>query len=237
MLLVALVCSVCAAVTASAVEAGPANPPGAGKAPVPATPAKRDAGWERRHDGMVAEAKKGGADLLFIGDSITDGWRGAGKESWKKNFEPLKAVNFGIGGDRTEHLLWRLQNGELEGITPKLAVLMIGTNNTAAGHKPDDIAAGVTAVIATVRAKSPNTKVLLLAIFPRGAGANDAKRLNNQKVNEIIAKLDDGGKTVKYLDVNAKFLQPDGTLTKEIMPDLLHLSAKGYNIETEAILP
>ena len=149
----------------------------------------------------------------------------------------MKAANFGIGGDRTEHLLWRLQNGEMEGITPKLAVLMIGTNNTAGGHKPEDIAAGVTAIIEAVKAKSTKTKVLLLAIFPRGPDAKAAKRLNNDKVNALIAKLDDGGKTVKYLDIGAKFLQPDGTLTKEIMPDLLHLSAKGYEIETETILP
>ena len=212
-----------------------ADPAGEKKAPVPATPAKRDAGWEKRHAGMVEEAKKGGIDLLFIGDSITDGWRGAGREAWKKNFEPLKAANFGIGGDRTQHVLWRLQNGELEGLSPKLAVLMIGTNNGS--DKPEDIAAGVAAILETLKAKCPKAKVLLLAIFPRGADAKDPRRVNNDKVNALIAKLDDGGKAVKYLDIGAKFLQPDGTLTKEIMPDLLHLSPKGYEIETEAILP
>jgi len=213
----------------------PPDPAAEKKAPAPATPAKRDANWEKRHAGMVELAKKGGVDLLFIGDSITDGWRGAGREVWKKSIEPLKAANFGIGGDRTQHILWRLQNGELEGLGPKLAVLMIGTNNGS--DQPEDIAAGVAAILETLKAKCPQTKVLLLAIFPRGPDAKDARRVNNDKVNALIAKLDDGGKTVKYLDIGAKFLQPDGVLTKEIMPDLLHLSPKGYEIEAEAILP
>ncbi len=226
-----------AASAALAVEAAPAKPEASKAVPAAARPAKREASWVKRHEGMVDEAKKGGIDLLFIGDSITDGWRGAGKDVWKKNFEPLKAANFGIGGDRTEHLLWRLQNGELEGIAPKLAVLMIGTNNTHAGHQPEEIAAGVSAIIETVKAKCPKARVLLLAVFPRGPDAKDAKRLNNDKVNALIAKLDDGGKTVKFLDIGAKFLDADGMLSKKIMWDLLHPTARGYEIEAEAILP
>src|SRR5438552_5987443 len=100
------------------------------------TPAPRDPGWVKRHEGFVKIAQKGDVDLLFLGDSITDGWRGGGKKVWEANFAPLKAANFGIGGDRTEHVLWRIQNGELEGIKPKLVVLMIGTNN--GGDSKDD---------------------------------------------------------------------------------------------------
>jgi lysophospholipase L1-like esterase len=188
----------------------------------------------KRHDQFLEIAKKGGVDLLFLGDSITDGWRGKnGKKVWDENFEPLKAANFGIGGDRTEHVLWRLKNGELEGITPKLAVIMIGTNNGK--DSAEDVAAGITAIVKEVRTKSPTTKVLLLAIFPRGEKPNPGRE-KNDKVNEIVSKIDDK-KDVKYLDIGAKFLAEDKTISKEIMPDFLHLSEKGYQIWAEATLP
>src|SRR5208337_5244157 len=129
-----------------------------------AKPAPKD---EKRHDGFVAIAKKGGVDVLFLGDSITDGWRGSGKDVWKEKFEPLKAANFGIGGDRTQHVLWRLQNGELEGIKPRAAVIMIGTNNLGA-NTAEEIADGIKAIVAEIQKKQPETKILLLGIFPRG---------------------------------------------------------------------
>jgi len=197
-------------------------------------PAPRDAGWVKRHEGFVEIAKKGGVDFLLMGDSITDGWRGKGKAVYAEHFEPLKAANFGIGGDRTQHVLWRLQNGELDGITPKLCMLMIGTNNGK--DSAEDVAAGITAIVKELQKKSPTTKVLLLAIFPRGEKPNPGRE-KNDKVNTMIAKLDDGGKTVKYLDIGPKFLEPDGTLPKEIMPDALHPNEKGYEIWAEAMGP
>ncbi len=209
------------------------------------TPAKRDKAWVKRHDGFVAIAKKGGVDVLFLGDSITDGWRfKGGKAVWDKNFEPLKAANFGIGGDQTQHVLWRLQDGELDGITPKVAVLMIGTNNTGA-QKAEPIAEGITLIVKTIQEKSPKTRVLLLGVFPRGEKAvvKEGKktvpakiRVKIADINQIIAKLDNG-KSVRYLDIGSKFTQRDGSLTKEIMPDYLHPSARGYEIEAEAIMP
>lgn len=201
------------------------------------TPVPRDKGWLKRHEGFVEIAKKGGVDVLFLGDSITDAWRGkAAQPTWDKHFAPLKAANFGIGGDRTEHVLWRIQNGELEGIMPKAVVLMIGTNNTGA-NSAEQIAEGITVIVKTIREKSPQSKVLLLGVFPRDPKADTPRREKIKKINEIISKLDDGGKTVKYLDIGDKFLQSDGTLTKDIMPDFLHLSARGYEIWGEAILP
>src|SRR5205807_2434444 len=140
-----------------------------------------------------------------LGDSITDGWRGGGQEVWKKTFEPLKAANFGIGGDRTEHVLWRLQNGELEGINPKVAVLMIGTNNTGS-NSVEQIADGIKAIVAEIHHQKPHTKILLLGVFPRSPKAADPVRQKIKDVNNIIATLDDGGKTVRYLDIGAKFL-------------------------------
>jgi len=188
-----------------------------------------------RHKQFLAIAKKGGVDVLFLGDSITHGWEG--QKAWKKHFEPLKAANFGIGGDQTGHVLWRLTEGkELEGISPKVVVLMIGTNNSGR-DSAGQIAAGIKLIVKTIQEKSPTTKVLLLGIFPRGEKAGTAIRKKLANVNDIVAKLDDGGKTVKYLDIGTKFTEEDGSLSKSIMPDYLHLSARGYEIWAEAITP
>lgn len=204
-----------------------------------ATPAPKTGGWVKRHEGFVEECKKGGYDVLFMGDSITDAWRGgAPRKIWDATFAPLKAANYGISGDRTQHVLWRMQNGEYEAPgLPKVMVLMIGTNNI--GQKDPEPAssaiAGIEAILKLVRAKSPSTKVLLLGVFPRGEKPDHAHRAVIKEINTAIAKHDDGGKTVKFLDIGDKFLQADGTLTKEIMPDFLHLSEKGYQIWADAI--
>jgi lysophospholipase L1-like esterase len=193
-------------------------------------------GPEARHQRFLERAKKGDVEVLFLGDSITQGWEGSGKEAWKKHYEPLKAANFGIGGDRTQHVLWRITEGkELEGITPKAAVLMIGTNNMGS-NSAEQIADGVRAIVAELRHQKPHMKVLVLGIFPRSPKASDPVRGKIKEVNQSIAKLDDG-KNVKYLDIGDKFLEPDGSLTKETMPDYLHLSKKGYQIWADAVGP
>ena len=199
-------------------------------------PVPRDAKWVTRHDGFVEIAKQGGVDLLFLGDSITDFWRGSGKAVWDKNFAPLKAANFGISADRTQHLLWRLQNGELDGIKPRLAVLMIGTNNLG-GNSDEEIVAGIQAIIGELHAKTPTTRLLLLGIFPRSEKPDAPARARIKNINAMLAKLDDGGKSIKYLDIGAKFLEADGTLPKSVMPDGLHPKADGYQIWADAILP
>ncbi len=192
---------------------------------------KPDANWMKRHDGFVAIAKKGDCNILFQGDSITDGWRGKeGKATWDQFFAQFKAENFGIGGDKTEEVLWRLQNGELDGIKPKLVVLMIGTNNTNGKLTAEQIADGIKAIVKTIHDKSKESKVLLLAVFPRDEKPGTPRREKIAAINKIIAKLDDGGKTVKYMDIGASFLKADGTLPKDIMPDFLHPNAKGYQI-------
>jgi lysophospholipase L1-like esterase len=210
---------------------------GAGEKKNPATtPAPRDDNWLKRHEGFVDIAKKGDVDVLFLGDSITDAWRGkAAQPTWEKHFASLKPANFGIGGDRTQHVLWRLANGELDGITPEVVVLMIGTNNTGS-DSAEQIAEGVEAIVKTIRTKSPTTKVMLLAVFPRGEQPGTPVRAKIDDINKTISKLDDGG-NVRYLDIGKKFLQDDGTLSKEIMPDFLHLSARGYAIWGETITP
>jgi lysophospholipase L1-like esterase len=189
--------------------------------------------WLVRHEGFNTIAKKGGVDLLFVGDSITDAWRNAGKGIWTQRYEPLKAANFGIGGDKTEHVLWRLQNGNLDGIQPKVAVLMIGTNNTGRDTAPQ-IAEGITAIVREIHKRCPATKVLLLAVFPRAEKADNPARAKIAEINAIIAKLDDGQK-VFFLDIGQKFLAADGTLPKSIMPDALHPNANGYMIWADAM--
>lgn len=187
------------------------------------------------HEQFVAIAREGAAELVFLGDSITAGWNSK-KEIWDAAFGTYKPANFGIGGDRTQHVLWRITNGELDGIKPKAVVLMIGTNNVGS-DSAEGIAAGITKIVQTIRSKQPQAKILLLAVFPRGEKADsNPQRDKLKEVNAIIAKLDDG-KAVYFLDIGEKFLQPDGSLTKEIMPDFLHLTAAGYQIWADAIGP
>jgi lysophospholipase L1-like esterase len=192
--------------------------------------------WISRHESNVAAAKKGGVDLLFLGDSITDGWRWGqghgGLNVWPKYYAARHAANFGIGGDRTEHVLWRLEHGEVDGIKPKVVVLLIGTNNTGR-NTPPEIVEGVTAVVQELHTKLPESKVLLLAIFPRGEKDNPVRE-QIKEINRQLAKLDDG-KTVRFLDLGPKFLEPDGTLSRELAPDLLHVNEKGYQIWADAM--
>lgn len=211
----------------------------ADETPLPTTvnPVPRDPKWVQRSEGFSEEAKKGGYELVFLGDSITDGWRGKnGKEAWDKYYAPRKALNLGIGGDRTQHVLWRLDHGNVDGLHPKLVVLMIGTNNSnKEDNTAEEIGAGITAIVKKLREKLPETKVLVLAIFPRGANPSP-QREKNAGASKIASQLADG-KNVFYLDIGPKFLAEDATLSKEIMPDLLHLSPKGYQIWAESIEP
>jgi lysophospholipase L1-like esterase len=198
--------------------------------------ARSDAWWMKRQEQINANVGKGDAQLLLIGDSITQGWEGNGaREVWQKYYGNRHAVNLGIGGDQTQHVLWRLEHGNIDGIHPKLAVLMIGTNNSGS-NTPEQIAAGVGAIVEKLRSGLPTTKVLVLAIFPRGPNPENRLRKVNEATNERIAKLADN-QNVFYLDIGKKFLKEDGTLTKDIMPDLLHLSPQGYEIWASSIEP
>jgi lysophospholipase L1-like esterase len=184
------------------------------------------------HRRFVERAKQGHVDLLFLGDSITQMWND--NEVWTRYYGPRHAVNFGIGGDRTQHVLWRIQNGELEGIEPKVVVLMIGTNN-ASSASADEIAQGVTAIVEELRHRLAKAKILLLGVFPRGEKPNETRE-KLASVNAKLAKLDNGS-TVKFLDIGKVFVNADGTISGEIMPDYLHLSRKGYRLWAEAMEP
>ncbi|MFT3867167.1 MAG: GDSL-type esterase/lipase family protein [Nibricoccus sp.] len=191
--------------------------------------------WNEMHAASVALAAKGEADLVFQGDSITEMARWS--ESWQKTFGDYRYVNFGIGGDRTQNVLWRLENGEVGALKPKLVVLLIGTNNL--WTTPDDvgdITRGVSAVVAKLRAGYPSAKVLLLGIFPRDQKADAPVRATIAKINANLMKLDDG-KTVFVRDIGKVFLEPDGTLSKAVSEDALHLTEEGYRRWTAAIAP
>jgi len=207
---------------------------------VPA-PRSNPTNWVARHEGFLAEAKQDNYELIFVGDSITDGWRRGGLLVWNKYYAPRHALNLGIGGDRTQHVLWRIDHGELDGLEPKAVVLMIGTNNT--GKERDgsmrnttaEVIEGGTAVVKAIRAKLPKSKLLLLAIFPRGT-PDAPQRAQIKEINAALAKLDDG-KMIKYLDIGKVFLAEDGSIPKTIMPDLLHPNAKGYQLWADAMEP
>ena len=200
-------------------------------------PAPRtDQGWKDRQEVLNKRAAEAGdkAQVVFIGDSITQGWEGEGKEIWAKYYAPRSAVNLGIGGDRTQHVLWRLDNGNLAGLKPKAAVVMIGTNNSnGEDNSPGQIVDGVRAIVEKLRAKLPETKILLLAIFPRSENYSVARGKLAQ-INQVLRRVTDD-KNVFWIDFGHLFLNDDGTMPRELMPDYLHLSPKGYTIWAEAI--
>ncbi|MFG6433775.1 GDSL-type esterase/lipase family protein [Roseateles sp. LYH14W] len=191
--------------------------------------------WLPRHEAKLAEIRahrEAGrrVDLVFLGDSITQGWENEGKAAWTRHFAKHNAVALGFGGDRTENLLWRLQNGELDGMAPKAIVMMIGTNNT--GERLEDPAltvAGIQRNLDEIRKRQPQAKVLLLALFPRGEKPDDLMRRHNAKINALLPALADG-KRVVFLDLAHALTNTDGTLSKDILPDSLHLSPQGYDI-------
>ncbi|OWU65288.1 MAG: hypothetical protein CBB60_005475 [Armatimonadetes bacterium Cent15-Ar3] len=203
------------------------------------TPANRmgEAWWKDRHDRCVAQTKQGGHELIFIGDSITQGWEGGGKATWDKYYGSRKAANYGFSGDRTEHVLWRMENGEIVGEKPKVAVMMIGTNNI--GHGSSDAAAtalGVKTIVGKLRTAMPATKILLLGIFPRGATATDKMRMDVASATAQFSSLADG-KNVFFLDIGRAYVSKDGDMWKGLMPDLLHPNPAGYEIWAKAMEP
>jgi beta-glucosidase len=188
-----------------------------------------------------AKDTPGDYDIEFIGDSIMQGWEGAGKNVWQEFYGKRKAINMGVSGDRTQNVLWRFDQGQLDGIKAKVAEVMIGTNNSnnnRAGIEDNsaaDILEGVQAIIAQIRTRQPDTKILLLGIFPRGQTFSN-QRGKILQVNEVLARLDDG-KNIFYLDLGPQFIGDDGSISKSIMPDYLHPNEAGYRIWANATEP
>ena len=203
--------------------------------------------WMPRHEQVLERVAQGNVDLIMVGDSITHAWEHDGKDTWNQYYAPRNAVNMGFSGDRTQHVLWRFEHDELSGISPKLAVLMIGTNNSNNDdNTAEEIADGIMAICSEIRVRLPRTKILILAIFPRGnseqreatgraATFNDQWAKNDQ-ASELASEIADN-KMIYFLDISQDFLDENGVLTRETMPDLLHLSEDGYKTWAEAIEP
>lgn len=197
----------------------------------------------KRTDQVLERATNnpGPCDIAFIGDSITQGWEGNGRTVWTNYYGTRKCLNFGVGGDRTEHVLWRFENGQLDGVKPKAAVLMIGTNNSNKNkdgteqYSEAEILEGVVAIVNQLRARLPETKLLVLGIFPRGQTFS-TQRGKLLQINQALAKLADG-QMIHYIDFGSQLIEADGAISKSIMPDSLHLSAQGYEIWAQAIEP
>lgn len=203
-------------------------------------PAPRNPGWVKRHEGFVEQAKHDQINLLFLGDSITDFWLRPGPRFgtniWSKYYAPLHAADFGISGDRVENVIWRIDNGELDGLHPKALVLMIGTNNSRT-NSPEQIAEGIKVILDKIQTKCPHTKILLLGVFPRNrTNDNDAQIEAPAKINAIISHYAKGRK-IRYLDINHAFLGPDGKVPADIMPDFLHPNEHGYQLWADAMNP
>jgi lysophospholipase L1-like esterase len=200
--------------------------------PVP----RNDAGWKNRQKLLNERAAEAGgkAQIIFIGDSITEAWEGPGKEVWEQYYARRNAVNLGISGDRTQHVLWRLDHGNIDGLKPKAAVIMIGTNNSnGEDNTPGQIVDGVRAIVKKLRDKLPDTKVLLVAIFPRSENFAP-QRGKILQVNQVLRRMADN-KDIFWIDFGHRFVDDEGLIPVELMPDYLHLTRRGYEIWAQAI--
>ncbi|HEX7645326.1 MAG TPA: GDSL-type esterase/lipase family protein [Burkholderiaceae bacterium] len=190
--------------------------------------------WHQMFDSQVARAEKGDVEVMFVGDSITEMWP---KDLFEANFGQFKAANFGIGGDHTGNLLWRLQNPAMQSLKPKLVVLLIGVNNlNLCGETPEQVFAGIQAVVVKLRSQYPAARILLNAVLPEDEHPDSEARQKVVALDKMVATLGDD-KTVFYHDYGSKFMQPDGTLSAELQPDFLHFSEKGYRIWADAMRP
>lgn len=235
-------------------QSAPASTPPVPQAPTPSKPADRpttptppaatptprpDKWWQDKHAAILANVKKGGHQTVFLGDSITEGWSGDGKKIWAERFADVHPVNCGIGGDQTQHVLARLDDGLLDALAAKnndigTVVLLIGTNNVSnPKEQPENIAAGVHAIVQRLQTRLPNAQIVLMAIFPRGENPN-AQRETITKANTLI-KAQSTGEKIAFVDIGPKFLNAQGAIPKDLMPDFLHLSEAGYRIWADGI--
>ena len=197
--------------------------------------------WLNLHKMYRERAKKNpGAPLIFLGDSITQGWETGGKEQWDKYFAPLGALNFGIGSDKTCQILWRIRHGALDELSPRLVILAVGVNNLWRGDFASaNITDGVIACIQAIRKKCPASRILVIGIFPTAASPDNPFRARIREINGLLARRYDGTtiQSVRFVDFGEKFLLPDGAISRELLPDALHPNAKGYEIYASNLAP
>lgn len=207
--------------------------------------------WQQRHEAIMAIKDTLKPEVVLIGDSITHMWGGPpeeksrsgnrGLEAWKSLFGDRPVLNLGFGWDRTQNVLKRIELGELDGLTPKAVVIHIGTNNLAGTknareNTPAEIAEAIGVIVDKVQAKCPQAQVIVMAVFPRGEKPDNPARAKIARINEALAPLAQKPR-VTLIDLTAKFTNPDGTISKEVMSDYLHPAAKGYAIWAEGLKP
>lgn len=186
--------------------------------------------------GKRADFAGSNVDIVFLGDSLIQFWEKEGARVWD-SFYGERALNLGCTWDQTQHLLWRIQLGHLDRLSPRVVVLQIGTNNTRFGrHGPQEIADGVASILEEIRRRHPRAVVLLTGILPRGRSTDDPWRANNRVANQLLRGLADGQR-VRFLDLSESFVEPDGTISSEIMYDALHLTELGYERWAKAMAP
>jgi beta-glucosidase len=198
------------------------------------TPEKRGGArwWVDQNKGLNQGVREANIDLVFLGDSITEAWEKPGAEAFASAFGSYRTAILGIAGDRTQNILWRVEHGHFKHIRPKLVVLLAGTNNVDCSAK--DRADGVTRIIQEINKRSPQTRILLMGIFPRGTNPTDPQRRINESTNQLLAQLADD-ELIHYIDIGHAFLEPDGTFLPGVSQDLLHLKPKGYQIWAHTI--
>lgn len=206
-------------------------------------PAPRGEWWPAYHANMLVREPRQAARVVFLGDSITMMWRSqsgyeGGTPVWEEYYAPLPAANLGISGDRTEHILWRItEGGDLEGVSPEVLVLLIGINNHLQRHDtPEQVAEGIATIVGYLKGRLPDTRILLLGLFPCWERPENPSREWVRQTNALIAPLADRQR-VWYLDIGGVFVEPDGTIVREKLRDLLHLSEVGYRLWAEAMQP
>lgn len=239
------------ALLSGTLHAQPAAAPPANNAIVPVGKLENDFyDWNKRHAEILAIKDSVRPEVILIGDSITHLWGGLpaepkgnrGAAPWKELFGEKPVLNLGFGWDRTQNVLFRIGNGELDGLTPKAVVIHIGTNNLARSknapdNTPEQIAEAIDLIVARTHAKCPSAKIILMAVFPRGEKPDHPMRAKIAEINRLLAARFSDGKRVTYLDITPNLLQPDGTISREVMPDFLHPAEKGYAIWAQALKP
>lgn len=191
--------------------------------------------WLGRHKRITRRAATGSHPIVFVGDSITQNWEDAGLSVWEQYYAKRQALNLGIASDKTQNVLWRVQQTEFGEQQPKLIVLLVGTNNSAE-YSAEETASGVKSIIEVLQQKAPKAKILLMAIFPRGEALDDPRRAVNEATNEILANFANDDR-ITFLNINREFTHDDGSTNLELMPDALHLSETGYAAWAEAMEP
>lgn len=233
------------------LNAQPAAPAAENTAVVPVGKLENDFyDWNKRHAEILATKDKIDPEIVLIGDSITHLWGGQpnepkgnrGADSWKELFGEKRVLNCGFGWDRTQNVLFRIAEGELDGLKPKAVVIHIGTNNLAGTknarkNTPEEIAGAVTLIAGKVRGKCPGAKIILMAVFPRGEKPDNPYRAQIASINTALAAEVRDLPWITYLDITDRFLNPDGTISREVMGDFLHPAAKGYAVWAEALKP